>query len=296
MTTFKKPTKAVVAAAGFGTRFMPWTKAMPKEMLPIVDRPVIQIVIEQLVAAGVTEVIIVTGYSKRAIEDHFDRSDELEQLLEEKGKLESAKQLREVANMANFIYLRQKGEPKGNARPVLNARHLIQNDEPFFVVFPDDFFRSAVPYPQQLLQAYEQTGHSVISMIEATPEDSKRLGMCVVAEQAADRTHRLKGFVEKPGPEETPSLFASVGSYLMTPDIWPYLEKLQPGVGNELILGDAIGQLAAEGEVYGQVIDGIWHDTGSKAGYLEAVVDQALLDKKLGPGFREYLQKRLAED
>lgn len=291
----KKPTKAIIAAAGMGTRFLPQTKAMPKEMLPIVDKPVVQIVVEQLVAAGVTDIIIVTGYSKRAIEDHFDRSEELEQALHAKGKDALADQIRDVAEMANFVYLRQKGEPKGNARPILNARHLLNNDEPFFVLFPDDFFRSEVPYPQQLLEAHEKTGSSVISLFKAQPEDTTRLGMAETTEQFDETTHRLTGFAEKPGPEATPSLLASVGSYVLTPDIWPYLEQLQPGVGGELVLGDAIGQLAKEKPVYGKVIDGIWHDTGSKAGYLQCIVDHALIDPKLGPDFRKYLEKRLQE-
>lgn len=292
----KLPTKAVIAAAGFGTRFLPQTKAMPKEMLPIVDKPVIQIIVEQLVAAGVTDVIIVTGYTKRAIEDHFDRSEELENELRAKGKDGFADQIKTVAEMANFVYIRQKGTPKGNARPVLNAMHLLGGGEPFFVVFADDFFRAEVPYPKQLLDAYQKTGGSVISLIEAQPEDTKRLGMAVTSGQIDERTHRLKGFVEKPGPDNTPSLLASVGSFLLTPDILPLLEQLEPGVGGELVLGDAIGRLAQTHPVYGRVIDGVWHDAGDKLRYLQANVDYALLDPKLGPAFRAYLQQRLSEE
>ncbi|HYH74493.1 MAG TPA: sugar phosphate nucleotidyltransferase, partial [Candidatus Saccharimonadales bacterium] len=158
MSQFVRPTTAVIAAAGFGTRFLPQTKAMPKEMLPIVDKPVIQIIVEQLVAAGVTDIIIVTGYSKRAIEDHFDRSEDLEADLRAKGKDPLADQIRDIAELANFVYVRQKGTPKGNARPLLNVRHLLRDDEPFFFLFADDFFRCEIPYPQQLLEAYEQTG------------------------------------------------------------------------------------------------------------------------------------------
>ena len=288
-----KVQKAIIAAAGLGTRFLPQTKAMPKEMLPIVDKPVIQIVVEKLVEAGVTDIIMVTGYAKRAIEDHFDRSEELEQALHEKGKEELAKQIHDVAEMANFVYIRQKGEPKGNARPLLNARHLLNKDEPFFMIFPDDFFRSEIAYTEQLVKAFEKTQNTVISLFNATPEDTKRLGMAEVSEQVDDTTHRLIGFAEKPGPEATPSLFASVGSFILTPDIWPYLEKLQPGVGGELVLGDAIGQMAKDKPVYGKVIDGVWHDTGSKAGYLQCIVDHALLDPKLGPDFKKYLEQRL---
>jgi UTP--glucose-1-phosphate uridylyltransferase len=287
-----KVRKAIIAAAGLGTRFLPQTKAMPKEMLPIVDKPVIQIIVEQLVAAGVTDIIIVTGYNKRAIEDHFDRSEDLEAELRVKGKNDLADQVQHIAEMANFVYIRQKGTPKGNARPVLNARHLI-NNEPFFVIFADDFFRCDVPYPQQLIDVYEKTGKSVISMVEVQPEDSKRLGMAITGEALDERTHRLKGFIEKPGPEKTPSLFASVGSFLLTPDIWPILEKEELGVGGELVLGDSIGELAKNNEVYGHVIDGIWHDAGDKGRYLQAIVDHALEDPKVRDDFRVYLEKRL---
>ncbi|MGH7196571.1 MAG: UTP--glucose-1-phosphate uridylyltransferase [Candidatus Saccharimonadales bacterium] len=292
----KQPTKAIIAAAGLGTRFLPQTKAMPKEMLPIVDKPVIQIIVEQLVAAGVETVIIVTGYSKRAIEDHFDRSDEFENELRAKGKDEQANQIKAVAEMANFVYVRQKGTPKGNARPVLNARHLIDDDEPFFVIFADDFFRGDVPYPKQLLEAYQKTGSSVISFVEVEPEDTKRLGIAVVNGKVDDSTYKITGFVEKPGPEKAPSSFASVGSYLLTPDIWPILEQEKVGYGGELVLGDSIGELAQKTDVYGRVIEGVWHDAGDKGRYLQAIVDYALINPKLGPKFRAYLEKRLAQE
>lgn len=292
----QKVTKAIIAAAGLGTRFLPQTKAMPKEMLPIVDKPVIQIIAEQLVAAGVTDIIIVTGYTKRAIEDHFDHSEDLEKALLEKGKDKLAGEIQQVADLANFVYLRQKGEPKGNARPILNARHLLGENEAFFVVFADDFFRSEVPYPKQLLEAYERTGHSVISLVEVEPEDTKRLGMAVTAEQLDDRTYRLSGFMEKPGPEAAPSSFASVGSYLLTADIWKFLEQEKVGVGGEIVLGDSIGELAAETPVYGRVIEGVWHDAGDKSRYLQAIVDHALVDPKLGPDFRQYLLRRLNQE
>jgi len=289
----KTPTKAIIAAAGLGTRFLPQTKAMPKEMLPIVDKPVIQIIAEHLVAAGVETIIIVTGYTKRALEDHFDRSEELENELRAKGKDELAEQVEKIGNLANFVYVRQKGTPKGNARPVLNARHLIDDDEPFFVIFADDFFRSEVPYPVQLLEAYKKTQSSVISLVKVQPEDTKRLGIAIPDGEEEDNTVKLSGFVEKPGPENTPSLYASVGSFLLTPDIWEILEQEKVGHGGELVLGDSVGELAAKSAVYGRVIEGVWHDAGDKSRYLQAIVDHALVDPKLGPAFREYLQKRL---
>jgi UTP--glucose-1-phosphate uridylyltransferase len=293
--TYKRPTKAIIAAAGFGTRFLPQTKAMPKEMLPIVDKPVIQIIVEQLVAAGVTDIIIVTGYTKRAIEDHFDRSEELENELRTKGKDAFADQIRDIAEMANFAYVRQKGTPKGNSRPLLNSRHLLKDDEPFFYVFADDFFRCDVPYPQQLLDAYLETGRPVISAVKVEPDDAKRLGMIDVGEETGRDIFKVRRLTEKPGPEATPSLFASVGSFLLTPDILPIIEQEKVGAGGEIVLADAITELAARADVYCRFIDGVWHDAGDKARYLEAIVDHALIDPKLGPEFRRYLRKRLEE-
>ena len=291
----KKPTKAVIAAAGLGTRFLPQSKAMPKEMLPIIDRPVIQIVVEQLVASGVTDIIIVTGSTKRAIEDHFDRSDELENELISRGKKELAEQIKAIAEMANFIYIRQKGEPKGNALPLKNASHLLAKDEPFYMFFADDFFRSEIPHAKQLLEVYEKTEASVISLIEVKPEDTKKYGIVDVDDKFDDRTFRLKRLVEKPGPENAQSNFASVGGYLLTPDIVPIVNNLQPGKGGEIVLLDAINQLAQSQTVYGKFIDGVYHDAGDKSRYLHAVVDHALCDPKLGPAFRKYLENRLSE-
>lgn len=289
----KQPTKAIIAAAGLGTRFLPQTKAMPKEMLPIIDKPVIQIIVEQLVAAGVTDIIIVTGSTKRAIEDHFDRSDELENELRAKGKPELADEIMKIAELANFIYLRQKGSPKGNARPLINASHLLGDDEPFFMFFADDFFRSDVPHAKQLLDVYNETGTSVISLIEVAPKDTSKYGIADVAEQLDERTFKIKQLVEKPGPEKAPSNFAAVGGYLLTPDILPIVAKEVPGHGGELVLADSINELAIAGRVHGKFIDGVYHDAGDKARYLRAIVDHALADPKLGPGFRDYLNTRL---
>jgi UTP--glucose-1-phosphate uridylyltransferase len=294
---YSKPTKAVIAAAGFGTRFLPQTKAMPKEMLPIVDKPVIQILVEQLVAAGVTDIIIVTGSSKRAIEDHFDRAEDLEAELRGKGKDKYADMIRDIAEMANFVYVRQKGLPKGNSRPLLNAKHLLSKDESFFYLFADDFFRCDVPYPQQLIDAFVKAGSDgpVISAVKVEAEDSKRLGMIDTDGQLDDHTFKVNGLVEKPGPENTPSLFASAGSFLLTPDIIPIIEKEETGVGGEIVLADAINEFAKTNDVYCRFIDGIWHDAGDKGRYLEAIVDHALLDEDLGPAFRKYLEERLAK-
>lgn len=289
----KQPTKAIICAAGLGTRFLPQTKAMPKEMLPIIDRPVIQLIVEEAVAAGVTEIIIVTGSTKRAIEDHFDRSDELEKELREKGKNDKADEIEAIANLANFVYVRQKGSPKGNARPILNAAHLIDYDEPFFVFFADDFFRSEVPRAIQLKQAYEKTGKSVISLIEVDRSDADKYGMVAISDKVDEHTFRLTELVEKPGADKTPSTFASVGGYLLTPDILPIIAKEIPGKGGEITLADSINELAHTDEVYGQFIDGVWHDTGDQLKYIKAVVDLALESKEYGEALADFLKSRL---
>jgi UTP--glucose-1-phosphate uridylyltransferase len=291
--TLRQPTKAIICAAGLGTRFLPQTKAMPKEMLPIIDKPVIQLIVEQAVKAGVTEIIIVTGSTKRAIEDHFDRSDELEAELREQGKADKADKIKEIAELANFIYIRQKGTPKGNARPILNAQHLIDEDEPFFVFFADDFFRSEVAWPIQLKEAYNQTGKSVISLIEIDKKHADRYGMAEISEEVSDRVFQLNGLVEKPGAEKTPSNYASVGSYLLTPDIIPIIAQEKLGVGGEIVLADSINELAKKDRVYGCFIDGVWHDTGDQLRYIEAVVDLALESPKYGADLAEYLKKRV---
>ncbi len=289
----KQPTKAIICAAGLGTRFLPQTKAMPKEMLPLIDRPVIQVIVEQAVAAGVTEIIIVTGTTKRAIEDHFDRSDELEAELREKGKNDKADEIKRIAELANFVYVRQKGSPKGNARPILNARHLIADDEPFFVFFADDFFRSDVAWPAQLKDAYNETGKTVISLIEVDKKDADKYGMASLSDQKSERLFKLSGLVEKPGEENTPSNFASVGSYLLTPEIWKYLEQEKVGKGGEIGLSDSLNELADEGDVFGYFIDGVWHDTGDQLKYIKAVVDLALESEEYGHELTEYLKERL---
>ncbi len=288
-----RPTKAIICAAGLGTRFLPETKALPKEMLPIIDRPVIQLIVEEAVAAGVTDVIIVTGSTKRAIEDHFDRSDELEAELREKNKHELADEIKRIAELANFIYVRQKGMPKGNARPVLNAQHLINNNEPFFVFFADDFFRSDVPRAVQLLDAYIRTGKSVISLIEIDKKHADKYGIASIEKNMGHGTYRLTHLIEKPGEANAPSTFASVGGYLLTPAILPIIAQEKVDKNNEITLADSINELAKIDEVYGQFIEGVWHDTGDQLKYIEAVVDVALENDEYGAIFANYLRERL---
>ncbi len=289
---YKAPTKAIICAAGLGTRFLPQTKAMPKEMLPIIDRPVIQLVVEEAVAAGVTEVIIVTGSTKRSIEDHFDRSDELEFELREKGKIKEADEIRAIAEMANFVYVRQKGTPKGNARPVLNASHLIDDDESFFVFFADDFFRGTIPRAVQLKEAYEKTGKSVISLIEVDKKDADKYGMAKISQEVEPSVFQIESLVEKPGEKNAPSKFASVGGYLLTPDILKLIAKEKVDKNGEITLADSINELAQKDKVYGKFIDGVWHDTGDQFKYMQAVIDVALKSPEYGEKLADYLKKR----
>ncbi len=289
----KLPTKAIIAAAGLGTRFLPQTKAMPKEMLPIIDKPVIQIIVEQLVEAGVKDVIIVTGPTKRVIEDHFDRSDELENELRAHGKADLAEEIKSIAELANFIYIRQKGTPKGTGRPVLNAMHLIDKDEPFFALNADDFFKSDVPEPVQLLNVYKKTRGPVIAFTKVEKSEVKRYGIANVAEHLDDNVFRLKGIIEKPDPEKSPSTYAVGGCYILTPAIFEVLKLEKVGVKGEIVLAEAMGEMAKTTPTFGCVIQGTWHDAGSKASYLRAVVDFALDDKNIGPEFRDFLKERL---
>jgi UTP--glucose-1-phosphate uridylyltransferase len=290
----KLPTKAIICAAGLGTRFLPQTKAMPKEMLPIIDKPVIQLIVEEVVAAGVTDIIMVTGATKRPIEDHFDRSDELESELREKGKDATADRIRRIAELANFVYVRQKGSPKGNARPVLNAQHLIGNDEPFFVFFADDFFRSEIPRAVQLLEAYKRTGKTVISLIKVDRRDADKYGMVAVREDLGDGLIKLDQLVEKPGEADAPSDLATVSGFLMTPDVMPVLRQEVVDKSGEITLSVHLNEFAKTHDIYGQIIDGVWHDAGDPLKYLKAVVDIALEHEKIGPELMEYLKKRIA--
>ena len=289
----KQPTKAIICAAGLGTRFLPQTKAMAKEMLPIIDKPVIQLVVEELVSAGVTDIIIVTDSTKRSIEDHFDRSDELEQKLRERGKDDKADEIKKVAELANFVYVRQKGSPKGNARPVINSRHLI-NDEPFFVFSADDFFTGQVPRAIQMVEAFNKTGgQPVICLTEISPDDADKYGVVAVREDLGDGLLKLSGVVEKPGKDNMPSKYASIMGYLLTPEILPIIMQENTGAGGEIVLVDSINELCKTADVYGQVIDGVYRDSGDPIKYIRTVVEVALESEQYGEEFKEYLKQRL---
>lgn len=286
--------KAVIAAAGFGTRFLPQTKAMPKEMLPLVDKPVIQYIVEELVAAGVNDIIIVTGYHKRTIEDHFDHPNaDLINNLRDSGKDDFIKIVENVSDMANFAYIRQKG-PYGNATPLLCAEHLI-GDEPFFYSYADDLVLAPKGRFEQLREVYESHGGSALTCLHADqPDDFKRYGY-VGGDPVNDSTVSISTIIEKPGTKEnSPSTLASVSGYLLQPDIFSYIHKqkdqLQPG--DELIIQPAMQQMIDDGHAYFgcEVKDAKYYDTGNKVGYLKTLVDFALARDDVGPEFREYLK------
>lgn len=282
--------KAVIPAAGFGTRFLPQTKAMPKEMLPIVDKPVIQYVVEEIVEAGIDDVIIVTGANKRAIEDHFDNPTvELSQWLEMGGKKEELEEIRRISEMANFIYIRQKG-PYGNATPIRSARHLL-NGEPFLAFWGDEFTTAKPTRASQMIKAYEKYQGTILGGIKLSkPEDFKRYGY-VKGEEIEPGVWRVKRVIEKPGKENAPSNLAIVANYLLTPDIFPILENQKPGTGGEYYLPEAIDILAKEKPVYAiEIKNAHYYDTGNKLEYLQTVVEFALEHPDLNSQFKKFLK------
>ncbi len=289
-----KVRKAVIAAAGMGTRFLPQTKAMPKEMLPIIDKPVIQIVVEGLVAAGIEDIIIVTGPTKRALEDHFDQSIELEEALHKKGKIQKAAQVSAISDLANFIYVRQKGEPLGNARPIINASHVVGN-EPFIYLFADDFFTGEKTVAQQLIETYEKTNaKAVVALREIDKQHISAYGCADVEERVSDDIVKIKDMVEKPSIEDAPSNLAVASGYLLTPDIFPILRNLPPSKRGEIEITDGVTQLAHDGHgVYGHIVRNQYHDTGSPEVYIRTLVDMALKDEQLGPEFAEFLRHKV---
>ncbi len=285
----KKITKAIIPAAGLGTRFLPQTKAMPKEMLPIVDKPIIQYVVEEAVSAGITDIIIVTGMHKRSLEDHFDHNSELEDRLRETGKQDMAEKIHQIGDMANFVYVRQKGI-YGNGTPILNASRLI-GDEPFLVLWADDFVVGEVSRAKQLVDAYERLQKPVISLVEVSEQDVSKYGIVEVESAIDSKILKLKNIVEKPTVEQAPSNLASVGGYILTPDILTYLDRQKPDSSGEIYLSSALQEYAQNNELYGLKIDGNWHDTGNKEKYLEAIMDVALADPKLAGVIYSYIEK-----
>ncbi|MBI3290842.1 UTP--glucose-1-phosphate uridylyltransferase [Candidatus Falkowbacteria bacterium] len=285
--------KVVIPVAGLGTRFLPATKAQPKEMLPIVDKPIIQYIVEEAVRAGMTDIILVTGGTKRAIEDHFDRNEALEQGLLKSGKRKYYQEIKRLAEMANFIYIRQKG-PYGNGTPVLNAKEVI-GDEAFAVVFGDDVWDCPrKPHIKQLVEVFEKYGDPVITAQETSNEGTKKYGIIEGTKVERD-VYQVNSITEKPGPKKAKSRIASFGGYIFTPDIFEALEKTPPGKDGELWLVDAIDKLSKKRPIYGKIIDGTRYDPGSKLGWLMANVEYGLKDKDIKTEFRRYLKGKLSD-
>ncbi|MBI2637356.1 MAG: UTP--glucose-1-phosphate uridylyltransferase GalU [Candidatus Sungbacteria bacterium] len=281
--------KVIIPVAGFGTRFLPATKAQPKEMLPIVDKPVIQYLVEEAVASGIKEIIFVTGRGKRAIEDHFDNAAELEYFLEKRGKHELARQIRKISSLANFAFVRQK-EPLGNGDALLQALHLIK-DEPVAVLFGDDVVYSKTPCLKQLIVAFKKHKASIFALERVSKELVYKYGI-VDAKRIADRTYRIKKVVEKPAVKDAPSDLSIVGKYILTPNVFYELSRLKYKKGKELELTQAFEKLLEKGEkIYGYEFDGTRYDCGDKLGLLKAVVDFGLRHPDVGKGLREHLRK-----
>ncbi len=286
-----KVTKAVIPVAGFGTRFLPATKAQPKEMLPIVDKPIVQYVVEEAVASGITDIILVTGAGKRAIEDHFDHNAELYNWLVKQGKAELKDEIKQIAEMANFIYIRQKGS-YGNGTPVLSARAIIGN-EPFAVLWGDEFIHSKPPRLKQCLKVFEKYGDPVISGIRVDKKDVNKYGIAETV-PVEDNVYQIKSLVEKPNPKDAPGNLAMIGCYIFTPDIFDELASLSPGKGDEIWLTDAIKSLMKKRPAYAcEIKNATYYDTGSKIGWLRANVDFALKRPELKDEFKKYLKEKI---
>lgn len=284
--SMKKITKAVIPAAGLGTRFLPATKAQPKEMLPIVDKPAIQYVVEEAVRAGIDDILIITGRSKRSLEDHFDRNFELEYFLEDRGKTSDLAEVRRLAELADIHYVRQ-GEPLGLGHAVSVARKHV-GDEPFVVMLGDDIMDENCTVLADMMKTQEETGGSVIALSEFPIEEISSYG-CVDPEFLSDQLLRIRRIVEKPAPADAPSNLAVMGRYVFTPGIFDALAETRPGVGGEIQLTDAIELLLHTEDVHGWVFTEGRFDVGRKIDYLRATVELALVRSDLGEEFRAYL-------
>ncbi|HEI7230112.1 TPA: UTP--glucose-1-phosphate uridylyltransferase GalU [Staphylococcus aureus] len=284
----KKIKKAIIPAAGLGTRFLPATKAMPKEMLPILDKPTIQYIIEEAARAGIEDIIIVTGRHKRAIEDHFDSQKELEMVLKEKGKSELLEKVQYSTELANIFYVRQK-EQKGLGHAISSARQFIGN-EPFAVLLGDDIVESELPAVKQLIDVYEETGHSVIGVQEVPEADTHRYGIIDPLTKNG-RQYEVKKFVEKPAQGTAPSNLAIMGRYVLTPEIFDYLKTQKEGAGNEIQLTDAIERMNNDNQVYAYDFEGERYDVGEKLGFVKTTIEYALKDDSM----REELTRFIKE-
>jgi UTP--glucose-1-phosphate uridylyltransferase len=281
-----KVRKAVIPAAGLGTRFLPATKAQPKEMLPLLDKPAIQYVIEEAVRAGITDILIITGRGKRSIEDHFDRSIELEHFLESRGKFDELKQVREITDMASIHYIRQR-DPLGLGHAVAVAEEHV-GDEPFAVLLGDDIMTESNPLLAEMLRIHDRYGRSVLAAMEVSRDEVSLYG-CIEPEFVEERLARVISVVEKPTPENAPSNLAAIGRYVLTPEVFDALRHLEPGVGGEVQLTDAINALAQEQAVYAYVFEGGRFDVGNKLDYVKATIEIAIDRDDLGKDLKHWL-------
>ena len=279
--------KAVIPAAGFGTRFLPATKAQPKEMLPIVDKPTIQYIVEEALNSGIEEILIIVGRDKTSIINHFDRSVELEMALEKSHKEEALAMVREISNMVNIHFIRQK-EALGLGHAILQAKTFVGN-EPFAVLLGDDIVENQIPCLRQLINIYDQYQCSVVGVQTVEWDRVSKYGI-VDGEVLANRTYEVKDMVEKPAKEEAPSNMAILGRYVLTPEIFGYLEETEPGAGNEIQLTDGIKKLCEQDRVLAYDFEGRRYDAGDKLGYLEATVEFGLKNPEVGDAFRIYLK------
>jgi UTP--glucose-1-phosphate uridylyltransferase len=289
MKSHQKVRKAVFPAAGLGTRFLPATKAQPKEMLPLVDKPIIQYVIEEAMASGLTSIIIVTGKGKNAIEDHFDVSYELERHLAQRGETGLLEQVRAISSMISVSYVRQ-GEQLGLGHAVLQARDLV-GDEPFAVMLGDDIIDAPVPCMRQMMNVYESYGGPVIAVQQVPRDEISAYGVIDgTPEGDSGRLFRIREMVEKPNADDAPSDLAIIGRYILTPEIFEELENTPRGAGGEIQLTDGLRRLKQRRTLYGYRFEGVRHDAGNKLGFLKATVEFALKRADLGGPFREYLK------
>ncbi len=280
-------TKAVFPAAGLGTRFLPATKASPKEMLALVDKPLIQYVVEEAVESGIEEVVLITGRGKRAIEDHFDVALELEEELKSKGKHEMLSEVQRIANLVTFCYIRQK-KPMGLGHAVLTAKRVVA-DGPFAVLLGDDIIYSEVPALRQMLDVYHRFPATILAVQDVPRSQTHQYGI-IAAERIGDGIYRVTDLVEKPAPEDAPSTLAIIGRYILSPGIFPALEQTEPGKGGEIQLTDGLKVLLQKEPIYAMKLKGKRFDAGDKLGFLQATVEFGLMNEELGEQFRQYLK------
>jgi len=284
-----KITKAVIPVAGFGTRFLPASKAQPKEMLPIVDKPIIQYIVEEAVKSGIEDIILITGQNKRAIEDHFDNNFELEYRLEKAGKLKELEEIRAISNLVRFVYVRQKN-PQGLGHAVLCAKEVV-GDEPFAVFLGDDIIASKVPVMKQMKKVYEKYEDAVIGVCKVNKKETEKYGI-IDGKHIEGNVYQIMDIIEKPKPEEAPSSLAVTGRYILPSKIFEILAQTKPGKGGEIQLTDAIKTLSKDKPLYACKYEGRYYDCGNKLDYVKATIDFALQRKDLSSKIRKFLKEK----